>query len=43
MDPITILLFGILLLFSAFFSGAEIAIMSLPSHSIDALVKKKKF
>jgi len=43
MDFITILLFGILLFFSAFFSGAEIAIMSLPAHLIDSLVKKKTF
>lgn len=42
MDFVTILLFGVLLFFSAFFSGSEIAIMSLPSHAIDALVKKKR-
>ena len=41
MDFITILLFGVLLFFSAFFSGAEIAIMSLPAHLVDSLVKKK--
>jgi len=42
MDPFTIGLFVILLFFSAFFSGSEIALMSLPSHSIDAYVRKKK-
>lgn len=42
MDFVTILFFCVLLIFSAFFSGAEIAIMSLPGHSIDALVKKRK-
>ena len=42
MDFVTILVFGFLLFFSAFFSGSEIAIMSLPSHAIEALVKKKR-
>ena len=42
MDFFTILLFIFLLFFSAFFSASEIAIMSLPSHIIEALLKKKK-
>ncbi|MDQ7023202.1 MAG: hemolysin family protein [Candidatus Gracilibacteria bacterium] len=43
MDPITILIFIILFLLSGFFSGTELALMSLPSHKIDALVKECKF
>lgn len=42
MDIFTILLFISLLFFSAFFSSSEIAIMSLPVHAVDALVKKKR-
>jgi Mg2+/Co2+ transporter CorB len=42
MDFFTILFFGFLLFFSALFSASEIAIMSLPSHAVDALLKKKK-
>lgn len=42
MDPVSILLFIILLLWSAFFSGSEIALMSLPNHKIDSFVKQKK-
>lgn len=42
MSLFIILWFGILLFFSAFFSASEIAIMSLPSHTVDALVKKKR-
>lgn len=42
MDFFTILLFVFLLFSSAFFSASEIAIMSLPSHTIEALIKKKR-
>ncbi|MDP3380555.1 MAG: CNNM domain-containing protein [bacterium] len=40
MDPLLILLFIVLFLLSAFFSGTELALMSLPSHKIDSLVKQ---
>jgi len=43
MDPITILIFIVLFLLSGFFSGTEIALMSLPSHKVDALLKEWKF
>ena len=43
MDPLLILTFVVLFLFSAFFSGTELALMSLAEHKIDSLVKSKKF
>lgn len=43
MDPSIIILFVILFLLSAFFSGTEIALMSLPSHKIESLLKKWSF
>lgn len=43
MDPSTILVFVVLFLLSAFFSGSETAFMSIPEHKIEALVKQKKF
>ncbi len=43
MDPLTIVLFIILFILSGFFSGTELALMSLPSHKIDALLKNGKF
>ncbi len=43
MDPLLILLFIILFLLSWFFSWTEIALMSLPKHKIEALLKEKKF
>lgn len=43
MDPITILLFVVLFILSWFFSWTELALMSLPSHKIDALLKEWKF
>lgn len=43
MDPSTIIIFIVLFLLSAFFSGSETAFMSIPQHKIDALVKQKKF
>ncbi len=43
MDPMQLLLFVILFLLSAFFSGTELALMSLASHKIDSLLKQNKF
>jgi putative hemolysin len=43
MDPSTIIVFIVLFLLSAFFSGSETAFMSIPEHKIEALVKQKKF
>jgi CBS domain containing-hemolysin-like protein len=43
MDPIQLLLFLVLFLLSAFFSGTELALMSLAEHKIDGLVKQNKF
>lgn len=37
------MLFVALFILSGFFSGTEIALMSLPSHKIESLVKQKKF
>ncbi len=43
MDLITIFTFIILFILSWFFSGTEIALMSLPKHKVDALLKEWKF
>ncbi len=43
MDPVTILIFLVLFLLSAFFSGSETAFMSIPEHKIEAFIKQKKF
>ncbi|HRX64144.1 MAG TPA: hemolysin family protein [Candidatus Absconditabacterales bacterium] len=43
MDRSTILIFVILFLLSAFFSGSETAFMSIPEHKIEAFLKQKKF
>ena len=43
MDPLTIILFVFLFLLSSFFSWTEIALMWLPSHKVDSLVKQWKF
>ena len=43
MDPLTILLFIVLFLLSAFFSGTELALMSLAEHKLDSLLKQNKF
>jgi len=40
MDITTILIFIGLLAMSAFFSGTEIALMSLPKHKVESLVKQ---
>lgn len=42
MDPASIIFFIILFLLSAFFSGSEIALMSLPEHKINSFVKQRK-
>ncbi len=42
MDPVTILLFIALFGLSAFFSGSELAFMSLADHKISSFVKQKK-
>ena len=41
MDPLSILLFIILFILSGFFSGSEIAFMSIPHHKIQWLIKQK--
>lgn len=43
MDPWLYWAFFILFILSWFFSGTEIALMSLPSHKIDSLVKQRRF
>ena len=43
MDPLLIILFILLFLLSAFFSGTELALMSLPEHKLESLLKQGKF
>ncbi|MDD3794304.1 MAG: hemolysin family protein [Candidatus Gracilibacteria bacterium] len=43
MDPLLILLFFVLFSLSAFFSGTELALMSLATHKIDSLIKEGRF
>ena len=43
MDPSVIFLFIVLFILSGFFSGTEIALMSMPSHKVDSLLKQSKF
>lgn len=43
MDPWQYWIFIFLFILSGFFSGTEIALMSLPSHKIDTLLKQKRF
>ncbi len=43
MDPWIYIVFIFLFILSWFFSGSEIALMSLPSHKIESLVKQKIF
>jgi len=43
MDPWQYWLFIVLFLLSGFFSGTEIALMSLPSHKVESLLKQKLF
>lgn len=43
MDPLQIWLFIILFFLSAFFSGTELALMSLADHKLESLLKQNKF
>lgn len=43
MDPVAIIVFLLLFLLSAFFSGSETAFMSIPSHKVEAFLKQKRF
>ena len=43
MDPSQIILFIILFMLSAFFSGTELALMSLADHKLESLIKKNRF
>jgi Mg2+/Co2+ transporter CorB len=43
MDPSQIILFIILFFLSAFFSGTELALMSLAEHKLETLLKQNKF
>lgn len=43
MDPSSYIFFIFLFIASGFFSGTEIALMSIPKHKIDSLVKQKVF
>lgn len=43
MNPSQIILFIILFFLSAFFSGTELALMSLAEHKLETLIKKNKF
>lgn len=42
MDPLSIILFLLLFLLSAFFSGSELWLMALPHHKIDSFIKQRK-
>ena len=43
MDPLQLFIFIVLFLLSAFFSGTELALMSLAEHKVEALIKENKF
>ncbi len=43
MDPASIGIFIILIILSAFFSGTELALMTLSKHAVQSLVREKKF
>ena len=43
MDPVSILIFVILIFLSAFFSGSEIALMTTSKHAVSSLVREKRF
>ena len=43
MDPLLIVLFIVLFLLSAFFSGTELALMSLAPHKLEAIFKEGKY
>lgn len=42
MDPASLIIFIILIILSAFFSGTEIALMSLSKHTIGGFLKEKR-
>jgi CBS domain containing-hemolysin-like protein len=42
MDPLLIALFVFLIFWSAFFSGTELALMSIPKHKLNSLFKMRK-
>lgn len=42
MDPASLIIFIILILLSAFFSGTEIALMTLSKHTIEGFLKEKR-
>lgn len=42
MDPLLFVMFWVLFLLSAFFSGTEIALMSIPNHKLESLLKQGK-
>lgn len=43
MDPLSVLIFVILIALSAFFSGSEIALMTTSKHAVASLVREKRF
>ncbi len=42
MDPTSLIIFLSLITLSAFFSGTEIALMSLSEHTVQGYVKEKR-
>lgn len=43
MDPLQLVFFILLFIWSAFFSWSELALMSIPEHKLQSLVKSKKY
>ncbi len=43
MDPLQIICFFFLFIASAFFSWTELALMSIPEHKLESLIKRKKY
>ncbi len=43
MNPLQIIWFIFLFIWSAFFSGTELALMSIPTHKLNSLTKSKKY
>jgi len=43
LDPISIVIFIILVVLSAFFSGTEIALMTVSKHAVSSLVRERRF
>ena len=42
MDPLSIIIFVILILLSMFFSGSETALTTIPQHKVDTFIKQRK-